>query len=184
MRNKIIIISIFALTALLAGCPSNEPPKNGNATPAANNNSAPSPNSNSSITTVPKTPEPKTNDAPTLAPVFKAYCDALTRKDDAAVRKLYAAATLKSLEADMKEEKETSLVKYLETDRVSNKLCEVTNEKISGDVGVAIVRTEGAPNGFAIKFVKEGGEWKLTTDSPDLEGMKKSAPAPAAKPEK
>ncbi len=174
MRFQILIFStILIFTIILTGCPGNQPTPNTNSTnvPAniSNKNTV-----NSELNTVAKTPEATTNNAPTLTPVFKAYCDAMTKKDEAALRKLYSAATLKSLEADMKAENEKSLVKYLEADQVSNKLCEVRNEKIEGDTGIAEVKTEGAPNGFPIKFVKENGEWKLTTESPELDSVKKS----------
>ena len=168
MRFQILIFStILIFTIILTGCPGSEPTTNTNLTnvPAniSNKNAA-----NSGLNTVAKTPEATTNNAPTLTSVFKAYCDAMTKKDEAALRKLYSAATLKSLEADMKAENEKSLVKYLEADQVSNKLCEVRNEKIEGDTGIAEITTEGAPNGFKVKFVKENGDWKLTTESPEI----------------
>ncbi len=174
MRFQILIFSsILIFTIILTGCPGNSPTTNGNSTnvPAnvANNSIA-----NNGLNTTVKTPASTTNDAPTIAPVFKAYCDAMTKKDEAAIRKLYSTATLKSLEADMKAENQKSLVKYLEADQVSNKLCEVRNEKIQGDTAIAEVKTEGAPNGFAIKFVKENGEWKITTESPELDSVKNS----------
>jgi hypothetical protein len=168
MRFQILIFcTILIFTIILTGCPGNEPTPNANSTnvPAniPNKNAA-----NTGLNTVAKTPEPTNNNAPTLTPVFKAYCDAMTKKDEAALRKIYSTATLKSLEADMKAENQKSLVKYLEADQVSNKLCEVRNEKIEGDTGIAEIKTEGAPNGFKIKFVKENGEWKLTTESPEI----------------
>jgi hypothetical protein len=175
MRFQILIFcTILIFTIILTGCPGGEPTSNANVTnvPAniANKNAA-----NTGLNTVAKTPEPTNNNAPTLTPIFKAYCDAMTKKDEAALRKLYSAATLKSLEADMKAENEKSLVKYLEADQVSNKLCEVRNEKIEGDVAIVEGKTEGAPNGFQYKFVKENGEWKLTNESPELKSVTDSA---------
>jgi hypothetical protein len=100
----------------------------------------------------------------------------MTKKDEAAIRKVYSQATLKSLEADMKAEKKTSLIEFLsEIDKVSNALCEVRNEKVEGETAVAEVRTESYPNGIKIKFVREGGEWKMTNESPSFEDVKKSA---------
>ena len=175
MRFQILIFcTILILTVFLAGCSSNQPTTNtaSNANQAIVNSPA---NKGSDLTTSKTPPAETKNDAQTIAPVFKAYCDAMTKKDEAALRKVYSQATLKSLEADMKADNEKSLVKYLETDRVSNKLCEVRNEEIKGDVAVAEVKTEGAPNGFKVKFVKENGEWQLTNESPDFENVKKSA---------
>jgi len=175
MRFQILIFStILVFSVFLTGCPSG--PSTTNTNSNANQTIVNNPNKTNSALEPGKTPpEATTNDAPTVAPVFKAYCDAMTKKDEAALRKIYAAATLKSLEADMKAENEKSLVKYLEADRVSNKLCEVRNEKIEGDVAIAEVKTEGAPNGFKVKFIKENGEWKLTTEFPDFKDVKKSA---------
>ncbi len=175
MRFQILIFcTVLIFSIFLTGCPSSPTTTNTNSNANQTIVSDPNKPTNSGLETT-KTPiEATTNDAPTVAPVFKAYCDALTKKDEAALRKVYSAATLKSLEADMKAENEKSLVKYLEVDRVSNKLCEVRNEKIEGDVAIANVKTEGAPNGFNVKFVKENGEWKLTTEFPDFKAVKDS----------
>jgi hypothetical protein len=175
MRFQILIFStILILTIILTGCPT-ATPTNNNSTNTPTNAANTSGNSNSPLETIKKTPEQTTNEAPTLKPFFKAYCDAMTRKDEAAVRKVFSQATLKQFEADMKSDNEKSLVKHLEADNVSNKLCEIRNEKIEGDRAVAEGRTEGAPNGFKYVFVKENGEWKLTTESPELDSVKKSA---------
>jgi hypothetical protein len=77
----------------------------------------------------------------------------------------------------MKDEGSKTLIEYLSAEQVSNELCEVRNEKIDGDVGVAEVKTKGMPNGARIKFVRENGEWKLTTEVPDFEEVKKAAEA-------
>lgn len=167
MRFQILIFcTILIFSILLTGCPSSQPNTNtgSNTNQPANN----APNNNSILQTNKTPTEATTNNAPTVTPVFKAYCDAMTKKDEAAIRKVYSAATLKSLEEDMKSENEKSLIKYLEADRVSNKLCEVRNETIQGEVAIAEVKTEGAPNGFKVKFVKENGEWKLTNEFPDF----------------
>ena len=176
MRIQILIFStILIFTVILTGCPSPTPTTNGSSTNPPTNAANNSGTTNSSLETVKKTPEQTTNNAPTLTPVFKAYCDAMTKKDEAALRKVYAQATLKYLEQQMKEEKAKTLLEYMETEQVSNKVCEVRNEKIDGNVGIAEVKTEGMPNGAKRKFVKENGEWKLTTDSPDFDSVKKSA---------
>lgn len=179
MRFQILIFStILTFSILLTGCPSNEPPKT-NTTPNANTG-ATKPNNTGSITTTTPTPEATTNDAPTVKPVFQAYCDAWTKKDEAALRKVYSQASLKFFETEMKAENEKSLFKHLDADVVSNKLCEIRNEKIEGDVAIAEAKTEGAPNGYKIKFVRENGEWKLTNEFPDFP-KNPSLPANAAK---
>ncbi len=179
MRFQVLIFcTILIFSIILTGCPAGAPETNGSNNSRTNVSNTGG-NNNSTLETTKKTPEPTTNDAPTVGRVFKAYCDAMTKKDEAALRKVYSQATLKSLEADMKAENEKSLVKYLEVDQVSNKLCEVRNEKIEGETAVAEVKTEGAPNGFKVKFVRENGEWKLTNESPDISSMKKSAENPS-----
>jgi len=177
MRFQILFFcTVLTFSVLLTGCPSPEQPR-ANTNSNANQTSVSDPNkpSNSELTTNKAPVEATTNEAPTLKPVFTAYCDAMTKKDEAAIRKVYSQSTLKTFEADMKADNEKSLVKYLETDRVSNKLCEIRNEQITGETAVAEVKTEGAPNGFKIKFVRENGEWKLTNESPEFEAVKKPA---------
>src|SRR5690348_16863437 len=128
----LIFFTVLIFSFLLTGCPSQPTQPNNNLGNTPPTNSSNNSNFNSPFIPTVKTPEPTTNDAPTLKPTFLAYCDAKTKKDEAALRKVYSQATLKHFEADMKEEKETSLVKYLEVDQVSNKLCEIRNEKIEG----------------------------------------------------
>jgi hypothetical protein len=117
-----------------------------------------------------------TNNAPTLAPVVQAYYAALKTKNDAALKKIYSQETLKSLEADMKSEKKTSLVEFItELEPVPDRPFEVRNEQIQGDTGVAEIRGGSYPNGIKINFVRENGEWKMTNESPEIQSVKQSA---------
>lgn len=176
MRIQILFFcTILTFSIILTGCPGEAPKTNTNSNANLTSVSDPNKPANSAMNTTKTPTEATTNDAPTLTPVYKAYCDAMTKKDDAALRKVFSAATLKSFEEDMKAENEKSLSKHLEADQVSNKLCEIRNEKIEGDAAIAEVKNEGAPNGYKVKFVKENGEWKLTTDFPDFNAVKKSA---------
>ena len=121
-------------------------------------------------------PVATTNDAPTVAPVVKAYCDAWTKKDEAALRKVYSQATLKSLEKDMKDEGAKSLVAFItELEPAPDKPFEVRNEQVQGDTAVAEIKGGAYPNGIKIKFVKENGEWKMTNESPEFDNVKKAA---------
>lgn len=117
------------------------------------------------------TPEEKV-EAVTLKPVVAAYCEAMRKKDEAGLRKVYSAATIRGFEADMKAEGISSIAAYLSTEPVGNR-CEVVNERIQGNVGEALVSTETYPNGIMIKFVKEGGEWKMTNQSSDFDAVRK-----------
>lgn len=174
LKTVILIITISSMT-LLAAC-------GGAAEPAKNNNSAnnaavntPAQNSNNPLAHTTPTPVATTNEAPTLSPVFKAYCAAMEKKDEAAIRKIYSSDTLKSFEEVMKEDGITSLVEYLSTDKATTKLCEISNEEISGNNATAFVKTEGMPNGATVIFVKEGNDWKLTNRTPMTESTKTGA---------
>lgn len=175
MRFQILIcFAILTFTFILSGCPSGGP--SGNTVLTTNQTTVSDPNKSNSALNTSKTPtEATTNDAPTVAPVFKAYCDAMTKKDEAALRKVYSQTTLKYYEQEMKADNVKTLLEYMEAEQVSNKLCEVRNEKIEGDAATAEVKTEGMPNGVKIKFVKENGEWKITNEFPDFDAVKKGA---------
>jgi len=124
-----------------------------------------------------KAPEAATtNNAPTLAPVVQAYYAALKMKNDVALKKIYSQETLKSLEADMKSEKKTSLSAFItELEPVPERPFEVRNEQIQGDTAIAEMRGGSYPNGIKIKFVRENGEWKMTNESPEIQSVKQSA---------
>lgn len=170
MRFFILILA----TIFIVGCGGSE-----NANVAVNTNTSnantTTTNANNPLATT-KTPEVSTtNNAPTLAPVVLAYYEALKKKDDAALRKIYSQATLKSLEADMKDEKQTSLAAFItELEPVPDKPFEVRNEQIQGDTAIAEMRGGSYPNGIKIKFVKENGEWKMTNESPEIQSVKQS----------
>src|SRR5688572_24837719 len=117
MRYKIaVVIAIAALSSLWTACGG----------PAANTTNV---NVARTDTNNPVVPPPPTNNAPTLTPVFKAYCEAWVKNDEAGLRKVYSAATIKTFESQMKEEKAKSLIKFLEaTDKVSGTPCEVSDE--------------------------------------------------------
>lgn len=170
-----IYILLF-LAIFLIGCggaaensnaPVNAKPTNANVAAA---------NTNGSLETNRTPTAATTNNAPTLAPVVLRYYEALKGKDEAALRKVYSQATVKSLEADMKDENKKSLVEFItELEPVPDKPLETRNERIEGDTAIAEIRGGSYPNGIEIKFVKEGGEWKMTNESPVLNAVKQSA---------
>lgn len=179
MRYQFLLFTaILSFSFIFAGCGS--PPAANNAlnTSATNANvAAPANNSNSAITTTKKPETETTNNAPTLAPVMTAYYEALKKKDDAALRKVVSADTLKTWEADMKEEKKTSLTAFLtDLEPVPEKPFEVRNEKVQGDSGVAEIRGGSYAVWTRFKFVRENGEWKITNQSPDVDEMPKDSP--------
>lgn len=174
MQYKILFFTIFfAFSLLMIGCGGTETAVNSTNINAANTNTART-NSNNPLAVATPVQEQTTNNAPTLTPVYRAYCAAMVKKDEAALRKLYSQDTIKYLESEMKADGEKSLIKYLEDDGVTNELCEVRNEQIQGESAVAEIRSEGYPNGIKVVFVKENGEWKLTNRQP-ADTMKPSA---------
>ena len=107
MRSQVIIcfgVALFAVS--MSAC--------GGAAPAnsvKNSNTATvKPNTNSSLETKKNEPETVTNNAPTLTPVFKSFCDAWTKNDEAALRKIYSQDTIKFFESQMKADNAKSLV--------------------------------------------------------------------------
>jgi len=121
------------------------------------------------------------NDAPTLTPLIKAYCEAKLKNDEAALRKIFTTDTIRSFEEQMKDEDIKTVLEFLQDEKVSDKRCEVKNEKITGDSAVARIFIDSYPNGSPeIYFEKENGEWKMTNKSPSHEA-KKAANSNAAK---
>jgi hypothetical protein len=165
---RAINITNFLLSlVLMVACGAPAPANNAVANNAVGNNS------NNVLQTTTSTPEATTNNAPTLTPVFKAYCDAMIQKNEAALRRIYSTDTIKHFEEQMKADNIKSLLKFLEDDQVG-KLCEVRNEQITGDSAVAEIRADSYPNGIKVVFVKENGEWKLTNRSPALDSVRSS----------
>ncbi len=185
MKLKLAFFIIISISAVfLTACPSAEQPKpntanNSNTTNVSNGGGNINANNGGNSQITPPTPKPvaeTTNNAPTLAPILQGYYDALKKKDDAAVKNVMSAGFIKSIEADMKEEKKTSIAAFLaETDTIPDKPMEVRNEQIEGDKGVAEVKGGAYPNWTPFAFVKEGGAWKISNESPDIKNVKQSA---------
>ena len=167
---KLIISSaILSLSLLFAACGGTTETTNINAANA--NISANKPvNANANkdpLGTEKAAPETTSNNAPTLGPVYKAYCAAWEKKDEKALRNIYSSDTIQDFERQMKEDNVRSLTEFLAEDKASTALCEARNEKITGDTATAEVRTKGYPSGIVAVFVKENGEWKLTNRRPE-----------------
>ncbi|MFL6374725.1 MAG: nuclear transport factor 2 family protein [Pyrinomonadaceae bacterium] len=171
MSRAILFCALTAVAALGLAC-GGPAAKTNNAANTANGNGS---TENANVLT-PKaaTPEAVTNNAPTLTPVIKAYCDAMNKKDEAALRKIYSSDTLANFQKQMKEQKVPTLIKFLEDDKVGG-TCELTNEQISGDNATAVFKSDTYKTGLKVVFVKEGGEWKLTNKSPDISNMPKTS---------
>ena len=167
---KLIITSaVLLLSVLFAACGGSAEPSNTNASTANANANRPAnaTNKENPLAAQTPTPEATANNAPTLGPVYKAYCAAWEKKDDKALRTIYSSDTIRDFEQKMKEDNIRSLAEFLSDDNASTSLCEARNEKITGDTATAEVRTKGYPNGITVVFVKENGEWKLTNRRPE-----------------
>ena len=178
--RSIFVAVILSFSVIALGC--------GGTSNTANtaNTNAGNAASNNPLETTKRPAEAVTNDAPTLTPLFKAYCEAKLKKDEAGLRKIFSMDTLQNFEEQMKEDKIKTLVEFLEDEKVSEKLCQVKNEKITGDTAVAKIFIDSYPNGLDVYFEKENGEWKMTNKSPTFEAKKQSesntgSPANAAK---
>lgn len=167
MKLKTLSIIAICISAVFSiGCGSGEPANTNVANATSANTNTARPNTNNPLAVTTPTPEQITNNAPTLTPVFKAYCAAMVKKDEAAIRRFYSQDTLKSFEEQMRDEDIKTLTKFLEDDRVTNEVCEVSNERIVGDRAVGKVKTVSYPNGYDVLFVKENGEWKMSNMDP------------------
>ncbi|MEP7075173.1 MAG: hypothetical protein ABI878_05125 [Acidobacteriota bacterium] len=175
--KSIFFIALTAIAMLLTACGGpTANTGNGNSTTAnsANSNTSGT-NANSPLGTNKKPDGEKINDAPRLKPVVEAYYDAIQKKDDAAIRKVLAAPFLKTLEADMKDEKKTNLAAYIaETDRVPEGGIQVRNENIDGDKGTAELKGGAYLNWTALGFIKENGVWKFSNMNPDVQAVDQS----------
>lgn len=174
--KKAIFFTMLAASLAAFGCGDAGTTNTAN-TNAANANA---PASNSVVSTTTPKPAETVNNAPTLSPVFKAYCLAMEKKDEAGIRKAYSEDTLDAFAEDMKEQDIKSLTEYLSVDGVTTALCEIRNEEIKGDEASAELKTAAIPNGERFMFVKEGNDWKLTNRSPALDAVKQTATKPAA----
>lgn len=177
MLAKTLLLFISAALFLnFSACGSDEEPPAGNTSVNDSNAASPSNAANEDpLGGIERTPTPAEKvEAVTLKPVVAAYCEAMRKKDEAGLRKVYSAATIRSFEANMREEGVPSIADYLASEPVGEK-CEVVNERIQGNLGEALVTTETYPNGIMIKFVKEGGEWKMTNQSSDFDAVRKDS---------
>ena len=181
MRFQILLfIAILSFLFIFAGCEKQPATDNAVENKTVNTNAVAA---NSSGLSTTKAPETATiNAAPTIAPVVQSYYDALKKKDDAGLRKVFSQSTLKSIAADMKEEKKTSLTDFIsELEPAPAQPFEVRNEKIEGDTGVAEIKGGSYAVWTPLKFVRENGEWKMTDESPDFDSLEKSTATNSAK---
>ncbi len=168
--RSISLSVVLALAVVVSGC-GGSAANNGNTGNSGNTNSA----STNPLETTKPAAEQVTNDAPTLTPLFKSYCAAKLKKDEAALKTIFSKGTMESFEEQMKEDKVKTLVEFLEDEKVTEKLCEVKNERITGDTAVAKIFIDSYPNGLDVYFEKENGEWKMTNKSPTFEAAKQSS---------
>lgn len=173
MKHYLSLSLIFCTAALFAACgggTSNNAPTPNKTNPA----SSTSPTSTGPLAVTTPTPSQVQNAAPTVTAVYLAFCAAVQKKDEAAVRKIFSTDTIRELEKQMKDKGEKSLLKFIEDDVPSGQ-CSVKNEVIKGDTAEAYIVSDLYPNGINMIFVKENGEWKLTTRSPTVEALKSTA---------
>jgi hypothetical protein len=171
--KTISIFTILASAISMIGCGGTETANTANAN-VANANTA-KPVTNSGLETTKKPEAATSNDAPTIAPVVRAYYEALKKKDDAGVKAVMSQEFLKSVQADMKDEKRTDLAGFMgEYEKMPEKTIEVRNEKIEDDKAVAEIKGGTYVNWTPFAFIKENGSWKFTGGSPDIQSVTQS----------
>jgi len=173
MRLNLILTFVIGVALAAAGCGGGTTtPTGGSNANVANTNSTNNVNAtaeNPGLETTKKPEAATTNNAPTIAPVVQTYYDALKKKDDALLKSVMTQEFIKSVEADMKQEKKTSLAAYMaEFDSIPEKPVEVRNEKIEGNDAVAELKGGAYLNWTPFAFANEGGKWKFTGGSPVL----------------
>ncbi len=115
------------------------------------------------------TPPPqKINEAPNLTALVTAFCNAVNSKNEAALQKVYSREAWQTMKNYAKAEGSTSVAAFLNDSEPVGNQCSVINEQISGSTAVARVTTETYPKGVELRFVKEGNDWKMTTQSTEF----------------
>lgn len=178
MRDKFLLLTFLAgLILLAAACGGPSPANNAGNANNANTNLAgiPSPSTKPVAETV--------NNAPTLAPVVSQFYDAMRTKNDAAIRETLTTDFVKGIEKDMKDDNwKDGLAAYIAKDYYRPDLpVEVRNEKVEGDKAVAEIRGGAYKNWTPFVFAKEGGKWKFTGGSPDIDAVRQQANSNAAR---
>ncbi len=162
---------ILALAAMISACGTTTTPNvNSGSNGAANTtNSAPTNVATANTDGIRKPEAATTNNAPTLGPILLAYYDALRKKDDAAVRALLSADLLRKIDEDLKERNRKDLSGFLSEIEDLNSKIEVRNEEIGGNK--AFIEAKGGVyvNWSSIGFVNEGGKWKLSDESKEIQ---------------
>lgn len=172
---------ILITSIILTGCFGEDAAVNNNST---ENNSSVVNNTNTSIsnsdnlnsksaevtelgTKTTPTPE-KVNEAETLTPVVNAFCNAVNSKNDAALQKVYSREAWSKMQNYAKAEGSSSVAAFLNDSEPVGSKCSVINEQISGNQALARITTETYPKGVELRFVKEGDEWKMTTQTTEF----------------
>lgn len=166
---KLRIAALTAAVALtLAGC-NKEASNTGGANTTNINTAGP--------TAPPVYGDPKTS-SPSATPItstpastptaaFKAYYEAVKRKDAAAVKNLFSKATLKTLEDEAKRKNKSFDEVFNEGLEMAGKgipetVPETRNERIEGDRAWLEVKNETRDRWDPARFVKEDGQWKIS----------------------
>lgn len=165
MKLRLAALAAIAVAAgtLLAGCKAATNVNNANAT---NGNTgtynAGGPDSQPS-------PTATVISASTPGDAFRAYYEAIKKKDIAAVKSLFSKGTMAMMEEQATRTNkpvDTIMTEGLEAanKEVPAAFPETRNEKIDGDTATLEVRDEKADKWETLHLVKEEGSWKLAFD--------------------
>ncbi len=164
-------VSVLALAAMISACGGDVATTNVNLSANITNSTNTAPTNVTAANTdgIRKPEAATTNAAPTLKPVVLAYYDALKKKDDAALKAVLSADVIKSIEADLKEGNRKDMSGYLAEIEDLTGTIEVRNEEINGNKGFAEVKGGVYVNWSSLGFVNEGGKWKLSNESKEIQ---------------
>ncbi len=112
--------------------------------------------------------------APSPADTFKAYVEALKKKDAATAKQLVSKGSLKMMEdaAKAQDKSVDELLTGSDAPALKEAL-ETRNEKIQGDAATLEIKNNVTGGWETMHFVKEEGRWKLALDKTMEEIMKR-----------
>lgn len=156
-RSARLLILFIGIALLASACSKAANTNNSNTTNNANSSST---NTNSAAST--STPTASTN--PSLSPTdtYKAYQEAMKKKDFEGVKKRMSKGSLAMITEKAKEDGKTLEESFKAEAAKGGNDEEVTNEKITGDTATVDLKNKG--QSLTIPLVKEDGEWKIAFD--------------------
>lgn len=156
-RRARLLVFFIGVALLVSACSKAANTNNAN---NANNANSSSTNTNSASSTS----TPTSSTSPSLSPTdtYKAYQEAMKKKDVEGVKKRMSKGSLAMITEKAKKEGKTFEESFREEAAKGGNDEEVINEKITGDTATIDLKNKGAS--LTLPLVKEDGEWKIAFD--------------------